>query len=148
MICPIIFLSRKFNGVKLSARTEVSETEGKKTGAIGFSTAEFNQIVVFSQKDDFEKIVAANPNMTAIIGADDYTRDALPGVFVAGVKNCANVQADAEKVLTAHLTPENLQGIGEGIADLLRQYNLHRSPGMCRVLFNYFSDVVDSWNAV
>ena len=60
--------------------------EKKKTGAIGFSVAEFNQIVVFSQKDDFEKIVAANPNMTAIIGADDYTREALPGVYIAGIK--------------------------------------------------------------
>lgn len=53
--------------------------------SIGFSTYGYNQIVLFTNENDFKEIVAANPNMTAIIGADDYTRQNFPGVYVAGV---------------------------------------------------------------
>ena len=35
-------------------------------------------------------IVAANPHMTAIIGADDHTREDYPGVFIAGIRAEAN----------------------------------------------------------
>lgn len=53
--------------------------------SIGFSTYEYNQVILFSNENDFKEIVAANSNMTAIIGADDYTRKNFPGVYVAGV---------------------------------------------------------------
>ena len=52
----------------------------------GFSPVGFNQIIVFSDEQAFKEIVAANPNMTAIMGADDHTRENYPGVFIAGVR--------------------------------------------------------------
>lgn len=51
----------------------------------GFCPRGFNQIIVFSDEHDFKEIVAANPHMTAIMGADDHTRLEYPGVFIAGV---------------------------------------------------------------
>lgn len=51
----------------------------------GFSPHKYNQIIVFDNEDDFKEIVAANPNMTAIMGADDHTRSEYPGVFIAGI---------------------------------------------------------------
>lgn len=56
----------------------------------GFRPDGYNQIIVFDSEDDFKKIVAANPNMTAIMGADDYTRSEYPGLFMAGVRAGAN----------------------------------------------------------
>lgn len=56
----------------------------------GFSPDGYNQIIVFDREDDFQKIIAANPAMTAIMGADDYTRCEYPGVFIAGIKAEAN----------------------------------------------------------
>lgn len=53
--------------------------------AYGFSTHGYNQIIVFSDAEEFKEIVAANPNMTAIMGADDHTKEKYPGVFLAGV---------------------------------------------------------------
>ena len=67
--------------------------KGEKCGySFGFSPCAYNQIVVFANGNEFEKIIAANPNMTAIIGADDYTRKNFPGVFIAGIK--ANSHTD------------------------------------------------------
>lgn len=121
--------------------------------SIGFSTYGYNQVILFSSENDFKEIVAANPNMTAIIGADDYTRQNFPGVYVAGVKaswhegqECEQSNAEAE--LMELLTPEELQSIGESIADIVRQHHLQRSPDVCRKLFSYLSDVIDSWNSV
>lgn len=54
--------------------------------AYGFSPNGYNQIIVFDNEEDFNEIVAASPNMTAIMGADDHTRKSYPGVFIAGVK--------------------------------------------------------------
>lgn len=53
--------------------------------SFGFSAAHFNQIVIFNDEQDFKKIVAANSHMTAIMGADDYTRSHYPGLYIAGV---------------------------------------------------------------
>ena len=55
------------------------------TKSYGFSTHGYNQIVVFSSEEEFNEIVAANPSMTAIIGADDCTKSEFPGVFIAGI---------------------------------------------------------------
>lgn len=52
----------------------------------GFRPDRYNQIIVFDNEEDFNEIVAANPHMTAIMGADDHTRKNYPGVFIAGVK--------------------------------------------------------------
>ena len=60
--------------------------------SFGFSPAQYNQIVVFTDEEDFQKIVAANPDMTAIMGADDHTKRNFPGVFIAGIM--ANLHAD------------------------------------------------------
>lgn len=57
-------------------------------------------------------------------------------------------QKDAEVELMKHLTPEELQSIGENIAEVIRQHHLQRSPDVCRKLFSYLSDVIDSWNLV
>ncbi len=53
--------------------------------SFGFSTDGRSQVVVFSDEQDFHEIVAANPNMTAIMGADDHTRENYPGVFIATI---------------------------------------------------------------
>lgn len=58
----------------------------KKVSAIGFATHGYGQIVVFANEGEFNEIVAANPNMTAIVGSDEHTKELFPGVFVAGVK--------------------------------------------------------------
>jgi hypothetical protein len=47
---------------------------------MGFSPAGFNQIVIFSDENDFKDIVAANPAMTAIIEDSDHN------IYIAGVK--------------------------------------------------------------
>lgn len=60
----------------------------------GFRPDRYNQIIVFDCEDDFKRIVAANPDMTAIMGADDYTKSEYPGLFIAGVKN---VQSSTRK---------------------------------------------------
>ena len=62
----------------------------RKGYSCGFSPVGFNQIIVFSDEQAFKEIVAANPHMTAIIGADDHTRKNYPGVFISGVKAVAN----------------------------------------------------------
>lgn len=58
--------------------------------SFGFRPDGYNQIIIFSDEQDFKKIVAANPNMTAIMGADGYTRENYPGVFAAGIRAEAN----------------------------------------------------------
>ena len=52
----------------------------------GISVKEFDEVIVFSNENDFIQVVSANPQMTAIIGADEYTRNHHPGVFMAGIK--------------------------------------------------------------
>ena len=58
------------------------EVKGVRTvgTSMGFSPAGFNQIVVFSDKNDFKDIVAANPAMTAISEDSDHN------IYIAGVK--------------------------------------------------------------
>lgn len=51
----------------------------------GVFVAPFAEIIVFSNERDFKEIVSANPKMTAIIGADRYTKEHFPGVYIAGV---------------------------------------------------------------
>lgn len=60
----------------------------------GFSPMGFSQVIVFTSEGDFKEIIAANQHMTAIMGADDYTKRNFPGVFIAGIK--ANSQGDKE----------------------------------------------------
>lgn len=58
--------------------------------SIGFCPCVYNQIIVFNSESDFKAIVAANPHMVAIIGADDYTKSRYPGVFIAGIREEAS----------------------------------------------------------
>ncbi len=51
----------------------------------GFRAEEYETIIVFRDEDSFQKVIAANSNMTAIIGIDDYTKKNFPGVFIAGI---------------------------------------------------------------
>lgn len=63
-----------------------SQDRGEKTGrSYGFRSDEYDQIIVFNDEQEFKEIVAANPRMTAIMGADDQTREEYPGVFIAGL---------------------------------------------------------------
>lgn len=78
--------------------------------SIGFLTYGYNQIVVFLDEKDFKEIVAVNPNMTAIIGADDYTKKVFPGLFVAGIK--ANPQRD---ILEDHPSATQRKQLREGV---------------------------------
>lgn len=56
----------------------------------GFRPNGFNQIIIFNNERDFKEIVAANPHMMTIIGADDHTKREFPGVYIAGVMEEAN----------------------------------------------------------
>lgn len=64
--------------------------------SIGFSPYGYNQIIVFNRESDFKTIVAANPHMVAIIGADDHTRSRYPGVFIAGIREEASLREDGK----------------------------------------------------
>ena len=52
--------------------------------SFGFSPSGYNQILVFTDGDEFKEIVAANPGMTVII------QDSSHNVYVAGIKEAAN----------------------------------------------------------
>lgn len=54
--------------------------------SFGFSAHGYNQIIVFTDGEEFKEIVAANPNMMAIMGADDHTKQNFPGIYIAGIK--------------------------------------------------------------
>lgn len=56
----------------------------------GFSTNGYDQIIVFKDPSIFAEILAANPHMTAIMGADDHTREEFPGVYIAAIRAEAN----------------------------------------------------------
>lgn len=83
--------------------------ENKKTPAnaggsgmsFGFSPAGYNQIILVTDEEMFQTVMAANPHMTAIMGADDHTKKEFPGVFLAGLKGEANSQTDISE---AHLS--------------------------------------------
>ena len=53
-----------------------------------------------------------------------------------------------EQELLDLLGEEKLRHIGEELAEIVRQHNLHKSPAICRALFSYFSDVINGWNCV
>lgn len=72
--------------------------------SFGFSPAGYSQIILFTEESDFREIVAANPNMTAIMGADDHTKNEFPGLFVAGIK--ANSQMDKAEGHPRRIEPE------------------------------------------
>lgn len=63
----------------------VAERSSGSGQSYGFCPRGFNQIIVFSDEHDFKEIVAANPHMTAIMGADELTKGMFPGVFIAGL---------------------------------------------------------------
>lgn len=58
--------------------------------AYGFSAKRYNQIIVFSDSQDFEESVSANSNLEAIIGDDENTLNEFPGVYIAGIIAEAN----------------------------------------------------------
>ena len=64
------------------------------SNSFGFAGRKYNQIIVFDSEDNFKKTIAANLNMTAIMGADDYTRNLFPDVFMAGI--ISSEQKDTE----------------------------------------------------
>lgn len=63
-------------------------------GSYGFAGALYNQVIVFNSSEAMDIAIAANPHMTAIMGADDYTRSAFPGVYIAGIMNEASQRED------------------------------------------------------
>ena len=58
---------------------------GNVVDSYGFSTNGYDQIIVFKDPSIFAEILAANPHMTAIMGADDHTREEFPGVYIAAI---------------------------------------------------------------
>lgn len=66
--------------------------------SFGFRPDGYNQIIVFSSESDFKTTVAANPHMTAIMGADDHTKSGYPGVFIAGIRGEASSREDKKAV--------------------------------------------------
>lgn len=65
------------------------------TDSYGFRPNGYNQIIVFKDEELFKEIMAANPHMTAIMGADDHTRKEFPGVFIAGLVEYLPKEAEA-----------------------------------------------------
>lgn len=61
----------------------------------GFRAKRYETIIVFRDENAFKEIIAANPNMIAVMGADDYTKKNFPGVFIAGIY--PNSQQDKEE---------------------------------------------------
>lgn len=57
----------------------------------GFRSDGYNQVIVFDDEADFKRIMAANPDMVAIVGADCHTKRDFPGVYIAGVKASSHV---------------------------------------------------------
>lgn len=60
--------------------------------SFGFSPAGLNQVILFNDEEEFKEIVAANPDMTVLMGGDGHDRKGFPNVFVAGLK--ASSQTD------------------------------------------------------
>lgn len=54
--------------------------------SVGFSPAEYNQIILFRDERMFLEALTANQNMEAIFGNLEFHKDSFPGVYVAGVK--------------------------------------------------------------
>ena len=52
----------------------------------GFAGAAYNQVIVIRDEKAFFEILAANPHMEGIVGADEETRENFPGVYIAGIK--------------------------------------------------------------
>lgn len=71
--------------------------------SFGFSVTERTQIVVFSDEQDFCKILATNPNMTAIIGADNRTKKNFPGVFIATIETTQHTGKSAVRLPATQL---------------------------------------------
>ena len=64
--------------------------------SLGFVGNLYNQIIVFNNEEEFQRIVAANPNMVALSGADSYTKRHFPGVFIAGLKSSSHPDSKGE----------------------------------------------------
>lgn len=60
----------------------------------GFRGDAYNQVIVFRDEDFFNLVLAANPNMEAIIGKDEEVKKLFPGVYIAGIK--ASSQRDKQ----------------------------------------------------
>lgn len=72
----------------------------------------YERIIVFKDREIFEEVLAANPHMTAIMGADDHTREEFPGVFIAGLND-----SDSTKIRSPMDTiRESVQKAIDGIA--------------------------------
>ena len=53
--------------------------------SFGFCPDGYNQIVIFTDDNEFREALAGNPNMVAIAGNDPFTIENFPGVYIAGV---------------------------------------------------------------
>lgn len=60
--------------------------------AYDFPADRYRRIIVFRDEEVFRETMAANPNMTAIMGVDGLTRKTFPGIFVAGITGEASSQ--------------------------------------------------------
>lgn len=61
------------------------ELSGGRRTSFGFCPDGYNQIVIFTDDNEFREVLAENPNMVAITGNDPFTIENFPGVYVAGV---------------------------------------------------------------
>lgn len=59
-------------------------SDGRCT-SFGFCPDGYNQIVIFTDGNEFREVLAENPNMVAIAGNDPFTIENFPGVYVSGV---------------------------------------------------------------
>lgn len=63
-------------------------------------------------------------------------------------KEMAGSRDDEEAELIYLLGEDRLKSIGECIAEIVRQNDLHKSPCICKKLFHYLSGVIVGWNPV
>ena len=66
-------------------KVEIKSSKNYDIDAIGISVQGYDTLIVFRDENAFLKVIAANPNIMAVMGAEDYTKKNFPGVFIAGI---------------------------------------------------------------
>lgn len=56
-----------------------------KSESKGIQTKNYAMVIAFNSAIDFQIALDANPNMRAIMGANDYDREHFPGVYLVGL---------------------------------------------------------------
>ena len=111
--------------------------------SFGFAGSAYNQVIVFQSAETLREVLKANPHMEPIIGAGQEDAKDFPGVYIAGIRLGTQTR---EEVLAEQLGEEKLSAVCRDLAETVRKHGLNRSPGICKTLMHYMSDVIMGWN--